>query len=152
MSVFFVLVFFASVFNDARYPEELTHAIGSVGERRGLRQAGGGLVVTHDVDERDGVGRRLHALHVDRLQLVDVFEDHRELVAHPGALALGERQASQPGNVLDVLVADHRSVRLLVAVQSISSRCAYCSDSRFRPTLAKRTVTIVSPPSFSMPT
>src|SRR2546428_496340 len=49
----------------------------------------------------------------------------------------------KPGDVLDVLVADH---------QSISSRCAYWSDSRFRPTLAKRTVTIVSPPSFSMPT
>src|SRR5262249_1845865 len=128
-----------SVFNDARYPEELVHAVGSVGQHLVLGQTGPVLVVPHDVDAGHGVGRGLDVAGVQGVERLHVGQDLGQLLVHAVLLALAQVQTGQPGHVIDV---DLHS----------SSSCAYCRDSRLRPTLAKRTVTTVSAPSRSTPT
>src|SRR5215470_3339475 len=128
-----------SVFNDARYSEELVHAIRGVGQHLVLRQAWPQLVVAHDVDHGHGMGGRLDVGGVQGVERVHVGQYLGELLLHARLLALAQVQAGQPRHVVDV---DLHS----------SSSWAYCRDSRLRPTLAKRTVTTVSSPSRSTPT
>src|SRR5439155_1128067 len=133
----------ASFLNDPRDAEEVAGAIGRVGEHLFEREARARLVVAHDVELRHCVGGRLDPGRVHGLQRVDVGEDGVELLAHRLELRLGQRQPGQPRDVGDVLARDHASG---------SSRCAYCKDSRLRPTLAKPSVTMMSAPSRSTPT
>src|SRR5215475_76882 len=132
-------VFIGPVFDDPRDSEEAIDGIGGVGQHLLGGEARPWNVVAHHVHHGHGVAGGLDSLRVEGAQGIDVGQDLGQLLLHASLLGVGEVQAGEPRHVIDV---DLHS----------SSRGAYWSDKRLRPTLAKRTVTTVSSPSRSTPT
>lgn len=78
-----------------------------VGERGITRDAVRGFVVAHDVLQGQHRGGRPDVAGVDVAQHGDRLEDARQLVLHAIQLRIGQVEASQLRDVLDVGAADH---------------------------------------------
>ena len=78
-----------------------------VGQRRIAAYAVARVVVAHDIFERDDLRSRADRGGVDVLQNGDRLEDVVELADHALDLFVGQPQACEGGNVLDVSAGDH---------------------------------------------
>ena len=78
-----------------------------VGQRRVAADALTGVVVAHDVFERDDLGGRADSGGVDILERGDRLEDVVELADHAVDLVFGQPQTGEGRNVLDVSAGDH---------------------------------------------
>src|SRR6185436_1834012 len=137
----------ASLLDDPGHAEEVAGGVRRIGQHVGERQGRARLVLAHHIGEGHRVRGGRDAGGVHRAELVDIGEDIAQLRLHADQVLRGELEPRQPRHVLDVLARDAG-----LAHESISSRWAYWSERRLRPTLAKWTVTRMSSPSRWMPT
>ncbi len=91
---------------DGRHAQERVIAQRRIGQRRLPRQAGTHLVLAHHVLELDDGGGRPDVAGVDLLQRLDRLEDVRQLRLHAVNLVVGQVEAREVGDVLDVLAGD----------------------------------------------
>ncbi len=80
--------------------------VGSVRQSFLPGQAGGDFVAAEDVGDFDGMGHRLNTLGIDLGKLVDVTHDLAEFGGHRGEFLVGQLQATEQGDFLDVSPTD----------------------------------------------
>ena len=109
-----------------------------VRQSRVAADAGAGLVVAHDVFERDDLGSRTDSGGIDILESGDRLEDVVELADHAVDLVLGQPQAGEGRNVLDVSAGDHEPMLAGAAGRSAVKESAAMSE----PAEVERTTSI----------
>lgn len=85
---------------------------GALRSASSLCQAGAGHIFAQDVKHRQGVRRRLDALHVDLPQLCRVLQHLRELVLKKRRLLRGELEPGQLRNLGDIEIKRIRFNRI----------------------------------------
>src|SRR5258708_9367545 len=92
------------------HAEEVTFPVRCLRQDHLHRETRTRLVLAHDVLEREHRSAGLHRGGIHVLQLLDRLEDDLELPGEPVQLVVGERDAGEPGDVLDPGPIDVRHI------------------------------------------
>src|SRR5262245_17678838 len=103
----------ALLLDDLGHPEEVAAGLRRVGEHLLARKRWPRHIVPHHIGHRHGVGGRLDAGRIQRLELVDVREDAVQLAPHALLLLGPKLEPREPRHVLDLGKRDLRLGRHL---------------------------------------